>query len=142
MHDYQLGEREAPERHPAATKRLTQQPDKGAVALRRAGKKGGPQAAFPFARFRWYWTRISTRRFCGSRTLSPVGTSSWLSPLPMTVIAWGRHASRTKASLTAWHTQRQRHVVTFGTRRIGVARRRDARIALRLKGGRRLLDRG
>ena len=77
------------------------QPDKGAVALRRAGKKGGPQAAFPFARFRSYWTTISTRRFCGSRTLSPVGTSSWLSPLPMTVIACAGTPSRTRASLTA-----------------------------------------
>ena len=48
-----------------------------------------------------YWTTISTRRFCGSRTLSPVGTSSWLSPLPMTVIAWAGTPSRTSASLTA-----------------------------------------
>jgi DNA ligase (NAD+) len=48
-----------------------------------------------------YWMTISTRRFCGSRTLSPVGTSSWLSPLPMTVIAWAGTPSRTRASLTA-----------------------------------------
>jgi hypothetical protein len=33
--------------------------------------------------------------------LSPVGTSSWLSPLPMTVIAWEGTPSRTRASLTA-----------------------------------------
>jgi hypothetical protein len=50
---------------------------------------------------RLYWTTISTRRFCGSRTLSPVGTSSWVSPLPMTVIACAGTPSRTRASLTA-----------------------------------------
>jgi hypothetical protein len=36
-------------------------------------------------------------------------------------------------------TQRQRHVVAFRTRRVGVAGRRDARAALRLEGARRLL---
>src|SRR4029450_12968461 len=38
-------------------------------------------------------------------------------------------------------TQRQRHVVAFRTRRVGMAGRRDARIALLLEGVSRLLDR-
>ena len=48
-----------------------------------------------------YWTTISTRRFCGSRTPSAVGTSRPFSPTPMTVMAVAGTPSRTSASLTA-----------------------------------------
>ena len=61
----------------------------------------GPAVPEVFVPGSSYWMTISTRRFCGSRTPSPVGTSSWLSPLPMTVIAWAGTPSRTRASLTA-----------------------------------------
>ena len=63
-------------------------------------KKAAVAAFFDYLRCA-YWMTISTRRFCGSRTLSPVGTSSWVSPLPMTVIACAGTPSRTRASLTA-----------------------------------------
>ena len=66
----------------------------------RSQQKRRPKPPFSSVRAS-YWTTISTRRFCGSRTLSPVGTSSWLSPLPMTVIACAGTPSRTRASLTA-----------------------------------------
>ena len=48
-----------------------------------------------------YWTTISTRRFCGSRTPSPVGTSGLDSPRPITVMEAAGTPSRTRASLTA-----------------------------------------
>ena len=77
-----------------------------AIARRRAvGKRKRPGVPGRFCAWRVraspYWTTISTRRFCGSRTLSPVGTSSCVSPLPMTVIACAGTPSRTSASLTA-----------------------------------------
>src|SRR5881394_1121661 len=64
-------------------------------------KKGGPQAAFSVVVRQIYWMTISTRRFCGSRTPSAVGTSGWLSPRPTTAIAVAGTPSRTRASLTA-----------------------------------------
>ena len=70
------------------------------VARKIANKKGGRSRLSLPVRAP-YWMTISTRRFCGSRTLSPVGTSSWVSPLPMTVIACAGTPSRTSASLTA-----------------------------------------
>src|SRR4029453_8800943 len=45
---------------------------------------------------------LSTRRFCGSRTPSPVCTSRPCSPRPITVIACAGTPSRTRASLTAF----------------------------------------
>src|SRR6266853_1285163 len=84
---------------------------------------------------------ISTRRFCGSRTLSPVGTSSWLSPLPMTVIAWAGTPSDESVLDRVGTTQRQRHVVALRTGRVSMAGRRDAGAALGLEGVGRLLDR-
>ena len=48
-----------------------------------------------------YWMTISTRRFCGSRTPSPVCTSRPCSPRPTTLIACAGTPSRTKASFTA-----------------------------------------
>src|SRR5215475_6066230 len=44
---------------------------------------------------------ISTRRFCGSRTPSAVGTKRPFSPMPITVMACAGTPLRTKASLTA-----------------------------------------
>ena len=60
-----------------------------------------PKGRLSVQRRRSYWMTISTRRFCGSRTLSPVGTSRPFSPMPMTVIACAGTPSRTSASLTA-----------------------------------------
>jgi NRAMP (natural resistance-associated macrophage protein)-like metal ion transporter len=48
-----------------------------------------------------YCTTISTRRFCGSRTPSPVCTSRPCSPRPITEIACAGTPSRTRASFTA-----------------------------------------
>ena len=48
-----------------------------------------------------YCTTISTRRFCGSRTPSPVCTRRPCSPRPTTLIACAGTPSRTRASLTA-----------------------------------------
>ena len=74
-------------------------------SLRLASKKKRPGFARPFLRVDgWlvaYWMTISTRRFCGSRTPSAVGTSRPCSPRPMTVIAGAGTPSRTNASLTA-----------------------------------------
>src|SRR6266851_8169779 len=55
----------------------------------------------------------------------------------------GRHAVADEGVLDrVGATQRQRHVVGFRTRRVGVAGRRDAGAALGLEGIGRLLDRG
>ncbi len=44
---------------------------------------------------------ISTRRFCGSRTSGPVGTSGWVSPKPLMVIVPAATPSRTSSAATA-----------------------------------------
>lgn len=44
---------------------------------------------------------ISTRRFCGSRTPAPVGTSRWVWPNPRMVMAAGGTPSRTSSPATA-----------------------------------------
>ena len=51
-------------------------------------KKGHPKAPrFPHHEVEIYLMTISTRRFCGSRTPAPVGTSGWVSPKPWMVMA-------------------------------------------------------
>src|SRR5580700_10106915 len=45
---------------------------------------------------------ISTRRFCGSRTPGPVGTSRWVSPKPWMAIAPFGTPSLTSSAATAW----------------------------------------
>ena len=77
--------------------RLRQGHRRGDLAAKRAA-----EAALSLrSKDRSYWRTISTRRFCGSRTPSAVGTSGWLSPLPTTEIAVAGTPSRTRASLTA-----------------------------------------
>ena len=61
----------------------------------------GHQSAGEVREGRSYCTTISTRRFCGSRTPSPVCTSRPCSPRPITLIAWAGTPSRTRASFTA-----------------------------------------
>ena len=85
---------------------------------------------------------ISTRRFCGSRTPSAVCTSRPASPRPIDRDGRRRHTLADQSVLDGIRTtQRQRHVVGFRARRVGVAGRRDAGVTLRLEGGSRLLDR-
>ena len=45
---------------------------------------------------------ISTRRFCGSRTPGPVGTSKCVSPKPWMVMAFFGTPSLTSSACTAW----------------------------------------
>ena len=66
----------------------------------RAGKKRRLKPPFSSVRD-LYWMTISTRRFCGSRTPSPVCTSRPCSPRPTTEIACAGTPSRTRASFTA-----------------------------------------
>ena len=90
-----------------------------------------------------YWTTISTRRFCGSRTPSPVGTSRLGFRPADDGDRLGRHALAHQRVLDrVGAAQRQRHVVALRTRRVGVAGRRDAGAALALEGRGRLTDRG
>jgi hypothetical protein len=64
-------------------------------------RKAARWAAFPCDDVQSYWMTISTRRFCGSRTPSAVGTRRPCSPRPITAIACAGTPSRTRASLTA-----------------------------------------
>ena len=48
-----------------------------------------------------YLMMISTRRFCGSRTPAPVGTSGWVSPKPWIEMALFGTPSLTSSAATA-----------------------------------------
>ena len=72
---------------------------------------------------------ISTRRFCGSRTPGPVGTSRCVSPKPWMVIALRRHAILDQFGLhRLGAAHRQALVVLRRARRIGVAVHLDPRV--------------
>ena len=85
---------------------------------------------------------ISTRRFCGSRTPSAVCTSGWALAAADDRDRRRRHAVAHQRILDRVRaTQRQRHVVGFRPRLVGVAGRRDAGAALGLVGAGGLPDR-
>jgi hypothetical protein len=70
--------------------------NRGAASRRRPRGQLGSSAQLPA---RWIW--ISTRRFCGSRTPSAVGTSGLDSPRPIVVIEVAGTPSRTSSAFTA-----------------------------------------
>lgn len=57
---------------------------------------------------------ISTRRFCGSRTPGPVGTSRCVSPKPWITIALFATPSLTNSAATAWARRTDRPWLYFG----------------------------
>ncbi len=66
-------------------------------------QKRAPQGALFRKKLpRSYLMMISTRRFCGSRTPAPVGTSRWVSPKPEMAIDEAGTPSLTSSALTAW----------------------------------------
>jgi hypothetical protein len=65
-------------------------------------KKGHPKVPrFRRIAYENYLMMISTRRFCGSRTPGPVGTSRWVSPKPWIVMALFGTPSFTSSAATA-----------------------------------------
>ena len=76
-----------------------------------------------------YLMMISTRRFCGSRTPGPVGTSRCVSPKPWMVIALSGTPSLTNSASTALARRIDRPWLYFGRARgVGVAVHLDPRV--------------
>ena len=63
---------------------------------------------------------ISTRRFCGSRTPGPVGTSRFVSPKPCVVIAFAGTPSLISSALTALARRIDRPWLYFGVPDVSV----------------------
>ena len=72
---------------------------------------------------------ISTRRFCGSRTPGPVGTSRCVSPKPWMVIAFCGTPSLTSSACTAWARRTDRPWLYLRRARgVGIAVHLDPRV--------------
>ena len=63
---------------------------------------------------------ISTRRFCGSRTFGPVGTSRCVSPKPWMEIAFFGTPSRTSYAATASARRIDRPMLYFAEPEVSV----------------------
>ena len=104
------------------------------VQLRRDRDGGGSGAIWPL-------TTISTRRFCGSRTLSPVGTSSWGLALADNGDGLIGHALADHLVLHRVRAaKRQGHIIAVRAGGVGVTGRRDTGVTGGPKGGDRLGD--